>query len=241
MNQTLFNSKLPKIVTIDGPAGAGKSTLARELAARLAWNYLDTGAIYRAMAFTAFRRGCDPREREATEELVRSIDLSAIPKPEGLAVLVDGEDVTAFLRSPEVSRAASIISAWPGVRAALLGLQRALGGRGKVVAEGRDMGTVVFPEAGLKFFLHATPEIRAKRRFTELQARGVEVTRESVLIDLLDRDEADSSRPVAPLKPALGAIIIDSTNLGVEDVLKVMYNAFKNKFLPGAASGLLFS
>lgn len=223
-------NSLPKIITIDGPAGAGKSTLARELARQLTWIYLDTGALYRAMALTAHRRGVDPHDQVAAEGLARSIHLSAWPKPEGTAIVVDDEDVTALLRSPEISRDASVISAWPGVRETLLGIQRTLGTKGEVVAEGRDMGTVVFPTAGLKFFLHASPEARAKRRYQELTAKGENVTLEDVLSDIRARDEADCNRPVSPLKKASDAVPIDSTNLDIDGVLKVMVNAFRSRF-----------
>lgn len=225
-----MNQSLKKIITIDGPAGAGKSTLARELARRLTWIYLDTGALYRAMALTAIRRGVAPDNRAEAENLARSITISAWPKPEGTAIMVGEEDVTALLRSPEISRAASIISAWPGVREALLAIQRALGDQGEVVAEGRDMGTVVFPDAGLKFFLYASPETRAKRRYQELAAKGEKATLAEVLKDIQVRDEADCSRAVSPLKAAPEAVTIDSTNLDIDGVLKVMVNAFRNCF-----------
>ena len=225
-----MNHKLKKIITIDGPAGAGKSTLARELARRLTWIYLDTGALYRAMALAAQRQGVDPHDQAAAEELARTINLTARPEPEGTAIVVDDQDVTSLLRSPEVSRDAAVISAWPGVRQALLGIQRALGEKGEVVAEGRDMGTVVFPDAGLKLFLHASPDARGQRRFEELCQRGEKVTRAEVLQDMADRDDADCNRPVSPLKAAPDAVTIDSTNLDIDSVLKVMVNAFRNRF-----------
>jgi len=225
-----MNQNLKKIITIDGPAGAGKSTLARDLARCLTWVYLDTGALYRAMALTAARRGLDPRDQAAVEALAQSINLTAEPRPEGTAIMVDAEDVTSLLRSPEISRDASIISVWPGVRAALLGLQRTLGDRGKVVAEGRDMGTVVFPDAGLKFFLYAQPEARAQRRHRELTAADPKISPDEVLRDIVARDQADYERPVSPLKVPDDALTIDSTNLKPDEVLKVMVNAFRNRF-----------
>jgi len=230
-----MNPKLQKIITIDGPAGAGKSTLARELARRLTWIYLDTGALYRAIALTAQRRGIDPHDQAAAEELARNINLTARPEPCGTAIVVDDEDVTALLRSPEVSRDAAVISAWPGVREALLGIQRSLGAKGEVVAEGRDMGTVVFPEAGLKLFLYASPEARSRRRYQELLEHGENVTSDEVLRDIVDRDQADCNRTVSPLKAAPDAVTIDSTNLDVDSVLKVMVNAFRNRFFSRSA------
>ncbi len=222
-----MNQNLKKIITIDGPAGAGKSTLAKELAGRLNWIYLDTGALYRAMALTAVRRGIDPGDQTAAEQLAAEIQISATPTPEGTAIMVDDEDVTALLRTNGVSRDAAVISAWPGVRQALLSLQKSLGDQGRVVAEGRDMGTVVFPEAALKFYLYASPEARAERRFKELEARGEKVNLEEVLKEICARDEADSSRPVSPLKKPDDAVTIDSTFLDTEAVLKVMVNAFR--------------
>jgi cytidylate kinase len=220
----------PLIITIDGPAGAGKSTLAKALAHRLVWSHLDTGALYRALALACADQELDPADQAATEALAASLKLTVQPTPQGTVILVGGEDVTDRLRSPEVSRIASVVSAWPGVRAALLGLQRELGHRGRVVAEGRDMGTVVFPTAGLKFFLSASPETRARRQHREFLGKGVEVSPESVLADLMARDEADRNRAVAPLVAPPDAVTIDSTHIDVEAVLKVMVKAFRNRF-----------
>lgn len=225
-----MNRYLQKIITIDGPAGAGKTTMARELARRLTWIYLDTGALYRALALAAERRGIDCADQRAAEELARSLKITAIPKPEGTAIHVDGEDVTPYLRHPDVSLRASTISAWPGVREALLSIQKSLGAKGEVVVEGRDMGTVVFPTAGLKLFLYASPEARAGRRYKELLAKGEDVTYEGVLKDIVHRDECDQNRAVSPLKASCDALTIDSTNLEPDAVLKVMVNAFRNRF-----------
>jgi cytidylate kinase len=226
---------IPQIITIDGPAGAGKSTLARALAKSLVWSYLDTGALYRALALASMDQGLDPGNQAVAEALAAKLRLAVQPTPEGTVIMMDGEDVTNRLRSPEVSRTASVVSVWPGVRAALLGLQRDLGEQGRVVAEGRDMGTVVFPSAGLKFFLSACPETRAKRRHRELLEKGVSTTRESVLADILARDEADRTRPIAPLKAPPDAVTIDSTNIDADAVLKVMVKAFRNRFFASDA------
>ena len=226
---------IPQIITIDGPAGAGKSTLARALARRLVWSYLDTGALYRALALASVDQGLDPNNQAASEDLAVRLNLTVQPTSEGTVILVDGADVTNRLRDPEVSRNASIISAWPGVRASLLSLQRKLGARGQVVAEGRDMGTVVFPTAGLKFFLTASPETRARRRHLEFLEKGDGASLETVLADILARDEADRNRSIAPLTSPQDALTIDSTNIDAEAVLKVMFKAFRNRFLKGSA------
>lgn len=221
---------LKKIITIDGPAGSGKSTLARELAQRLKWTYLDTGALYRALAVQALRQGVDPNQQTQAEALAREIEIDLQPQPQGTVIIVNGKDLTASLRTPEISQQASIISAWPGVRVALLDLQKSWGVRGKVVAEGRDMGTVVFPEAGLKFFLVATPEIRAQRRHAELAGKGETISLEEVLTQVKCRDQADENRTVAPLKAADEALIIDSSHLSITEIMVIMLKNFYQHF-----------
>lgn len=235
--QETMNQELQKIITIDGPAGAGKSTVARELARRLDWVYLDTGALYRALALTAVRRGVDPSDRAASEALARSLRMSVKPSPKGTAIVVEDEDVTELLRSPEISMAASTISAWPGVREALLDIQKQEGAKGKIVAEGRDMGTVVFPQAGLKIFLYASPEERAQRRYKELAAKGAEVTPDQVLKEINERDDNDRNRSISPLKAAEDAMTIDSTKLDADAVQKVMINAFRSRFFSKPDNG----
>lgn len=225
-----MEQKLPKIITIDGPAGAGKSTMARDLARRLNWAYLDTGALYRALALAALRRGIDPAEQAASEELAHSVKISICAKPNYTAIFIDGEEVGDELRQPEISMAASAISAWPGVREALLNIQKVEGCKGNVVAEGRDMGTVVFPEAGLKLYLHASTEERARRRHKELAAKGIDVTYEQILKEIVERDDNDMNREASPLRAAPDAVSIDSTKLEPDAVQKVMLNAFRCRF-----------
>lgn len=207
-------------VAIDGPAGAGKGTAARGLADRLGYVLVDTGALYRTVALAAQRGGHGWEADEAIAALARRladegrIQIEAAADAEhggsGMRVLLDGEDVSGLIRTPEMSLGASQVSAIPGVRQALLAMQRLAGARGGVILEGRDIGTVVLPDAEAKFFLTAAPEIRAKRRFDELIGRGTAVSFEETLADVLRRDKADSERAVAPLRKADDAIVIDS-------------------------------
>lgn len=210
------------VVAIDGPAGAGKSTAARRLAARLGYAFLDTGAIYRAVALVARRRGIDWGDAPALAALAERLDLVFVPQGEVNRVMVDGQDVTAEIRAPEISEGASRVSAHPPVRAALLDLQRRLAAGGGVVAEGRDVGTVVFPQAEAKFFLTASPSERAGRRARELAAAGRPVDAARVLEEMRIRDERDSTRAVAPLRKADDAIEIDSDRLAPDEVVERM-------------------
>jgi cytidylate kinase len=212
----------PFVVAIDGPAGAGKSTVAKKLAARLGYAFLDTGAIYRAVALEARARGIDWSDADAVAAVAQSLDITFVPRGEINAVEVDGHDVTREIRAPEMSDGASRVSAHPPVRAALLGLQRRLGSQRSIVAEGRDTGTVVFPEAGAKFFLTATPEERARRRAQELIATGRPADQAAVLRDIQERDQRDTTRAVAPLRRADDAIEIDSGGLTPEQVVEKM-------------------
>jgi cytidylate kinase len=212
----------PFVVAIDGPAGAGKSTAAKKLAARLGYAFLDTGAIYRAVALAARRRGVDWADGEAVARVAREIDISFVPRGEVNGVLVDGQDVTRDIRTPEMSDGASKVSAHGPVRAALLGLQRRLAAASNIVAEGRDMGTVVFPDAGAKFFLTASPEERARRRTQELLAAGRPAELAAVLQDILERDQRDSTRAVAPLRRADDAVDIDSGGMTPDQVVQKM-------------------
>jgi cytidylate kinase len=210
------------VVTIDGPGGAGKSTVSKALAAKLDYLYLDTGAYYRAYAYQAKQNGILPENDEQLAQIGRSIKIHTENRGGIFLVFVDGEDVTEKIRTEEISILASTISARPCVRQALLEIQRKVGSPGGIVAEGRDMGTVVFPEADFKFYLDATTSARAQRRYTELFARNAEGDYEKVASALLLRDRQDRERETAPLKPAADAYIIDSTNMTVKDVVDKM-------------------
>jgi cytidylate kinase len=210
------------VVAIDGPAGAGKSTTARLLAARLGYDLLDTGAIYRVMALLARRAGVAWDDGQGVAAFAADLDLKFRLEDGVNRVLVAGADLSKDIRAPEMSDGASRVSALPEVRAALLGLQRRLGAQGGVVVEGRDIGTVVFPDAGAKFFLTASSDERARRRVAELQAAGRPADFATTRSEMQTRDERDSTRLVAPLKQADDAIAIDSSGMTVDEVVAKM-------------------
>ncbi len=210
------------IVTIDGPAGAGKSTVARQLAKRLGYLYLDTGALYRAVAWKARSAGVNPEDAEAVAALLPGMRLGMDRRDDGVGVTVNGHDVTDELRSPEISTAASLVSAIPAVREWLLPVQRQVGQAGGVVAEGRDIGTRVFPSAEAKFFLDADVNTRAGRRQQDLAGAGRAAPLERTRQEIETRDQRDRSRAIAPLIPAADAEIIDSTSLTVDQVIDRM-------------------
>lgn len=214
----------PFIVAIDGPAGAGKSTVSRVLARRLGFTLVDTGAIYRSAALVAQSEGVGFEDESRLTELLDRMRLSFRMTGDDNRVLLGGRDVSAEIRTPEISMAASQISAKPLVRTALLPLQRRLALEAKhgAVLEGRDIGTVVFPDADAKFFLQASPEIRARRRYEELFQKGVERSMADVLADQARRDRDDSLRQIAPLRPAEDAIVLDSSLLPVSEVVQTM-------------------
>ena len=210
------------IVAIDGPAGAGKSTAARRLAEALGYVLIDTGALYRAVALAAKEGGIGWDDAEALGRLTASLDLRFEPPTEDGGrppLLVDGVDRSGDIRAPDISQGASEVSAHPPVRAALLGVQRAMGEAGGFVLEGRDIGTVVFPNADVKVFLTASLESRVGRRFDELVATGAPTDRDAVREEMVTRDARDSGREVAPLKPADDAVLLDSTDLDLEQVV----------------------
>lgn len=216
------------IITIDGPAGAGKSTISQKLAARLHYTYLDTGAMYRAVGLRAQRAGIDLDSAAGVARLsqvLNDLDLRFVvdnQAGEGDRIIMDGEDVSDLIRTAEMGLLASRVSAEKAVRDKLTALQRNIGGKGFVVAEGRDMGTVVFPGAEYKFYLEASPAERARRRREQLLDQGQCVDYEEILQQILKRDEDDSARALAPLRPAADAVVIDSTAMSIEEVLHFM-------------------
>lgn len=215
------------IVAIDGPSGSGKSTVAKLLAKKLGYTYIDTGAMYRAVALQAKRDNVDINDSAALIRLCDSVKIEFLPDNGGLRTILNGEDVSEEIRTPEMSMAASDISARQEVRQSLLSLQRRMGEKGGVVLEGRDVGTVIFPNAEAKFFLDASLEERGSRRYKELAAKGMNVTLEQTIDDVRKRDINDSSRDIAPLKMAVDAVLVDSTNLGIEEVVEKMIGEIK--------------
>lgn len=213
---------IPNIIAIDGPAASGKSTLAEQLARSLEYLYFDTGIMYRAITWVALQRRVAIDDEPSVTNLAESVAIDVTPPSiddgRKYDVLVAGEDITWDIRRPEVDAVVSIVSAYPGVRSALSAQQRRIGLRGRVVMVGRDIGTVVLPEADLKIYLDASVEERARRRYLELQARGNSPEFEDILAAMRLRDEIDSTRDVAPLRPAEDAMIIDSDDLDFEQV-----------------------
>ena len=216
-------------VTIDGPSAAGKSTAAKMLAKRLGFLYVDTGALYRAIGYYVFLKNADTSNPNEVIPLLEEMEIRLIYKDGEQRILLNGQDVSEKIRIPEMSMAASNVSAMPAVREFLLELQRSLARENSVVMDGRDIGTVVLPDAKIKFFLTAAAETRARRRHLEFLEKGQEVDFESLLAETIQRDYNDTNRATAPLKPAEGALYIDSTHLKLEETIDMMFKMVEER------------
>ena len=217
------------VIAIDGPSGAGKSTVARMLARRLGYTYIDTGAMYRAIGWKAKQEGVDPSDDDALQRLCSRTDVTIKHDPSVQRVLVNGIDVTGEIRTPEMGMMASAVSRSPAVRARLLTLQRDLGASGGVVMDGRDIGTVVFPGAEVKFYLDASAEERGRRRWQELKEKGMDVDQAVITAEIRVRDLQDSSRDIAPLKRAADACYVDSSSMTIDEVVASMLSVCAEK------------
>nr|WP_314741893.1 (d)CMP kinase [uncultured Haemophilus sp.] len=208
------------IITVDGPSGAGKGTLCYALAEKLGFDFLDSGAIYRITALAAVKKNVNLEDEEAVAEVGRNLNVQFVPDAGEVNVILDGENVGDQIRTAEAGQNASKVAAFPKVRAALLQRQRDFAGQNGLVADGRDMGTVVFPEAQIKLFLDASAEERAKRRVKQLQSKGFNANFEQILGEIKERDYRDRNRVVAPLVPAKDALVLDSTYLSIDEVIQ---------------------
>ncbi len=221
MNNNIIN------VAIDGPAGAGKSTVSRAAAKAIGYIYVDTGALYRAVGVNALRKGIDTKDKPAVAASLADISVDLVFENGEQKVLLNGENVSVEIRTPPASMAASDVSAVPEVRAFLFDLQRDIAKRNNCIMDGRDIGTVVLPDAKVKIFLTASPEERATRRYKELIEKGTEVKYEDVLAELIERDYNDSHREIAPLKPAEDGVILDTTGLSLEESVNEIIRIIK--------------
>lgn len=230
--------RLP-VICIDGPAASGKTTVAKALAGRLGFFYLDTGVLYRALTLVALEKGIAPSDGDALAQMARDLKIEVKPAPAGdlrqTIVIADGKDVSLAIRTASVDAKVSEVSAHKAVRAALADVQRTVAERGSVVLAGRDMGTVIWPQAEVKLFLDATEDERARRRQRQAEEQGVHVDFSSVLADLRRRDQYDSTREVAPLRPAADAVIVDTTPLTVEQVVEKALEVARSK--AGSSTG----
>ena len=217
------------VVAIDGPAGAGKSTIAKRVAARLGFTYIDSGAMYRAVALWALRRKVDAGDMHRMEQLAIAAEIELLPG----RIRLNGEDVTDAIRTPEVSAGASKVAVIPGVRRALVAKQRAMGERSSVVMEGRDIGTVVFPHADVKVFLDADPRERVRRRLGDVRAGGEEIPESALAAQMKERDQRDSTRADGPLAQAPDAVYLDSTSLTVEEVEEAILKIVRSRVTNG--------
>ncbi len=223
------------VITVDGPGGSGKGTLSGMLAARLGWHLLDSGALYRLLAFAAQKRGTDLADEQALVELAANLDVQFIADAEGgeQRIMLEGDDVSRTIRTETVGAGASRVAALPAVRQALLARQQAFRETPGLVADGRDMGTVVFPDAQLKIFLTASPEIRAERRYRQLLEKGETASLAGLLDEINARDERDMNRSIAPLRPAEDAVLIDSSHMSIENVLETVQAEARKRNLLG--------
>ncbi|WP_241645557.1 (d)CMP kinase [Rosenbergiella metrosideri] len=217
------------VITIDGPSGAGKGTLSKALAEKLSWHLLDSGAIYRVLALAALHHQVDITQEDALVPLAAHLDVKFVVEQHRSQVILEGEEVTAAIRTQEVSNTASKVAAFPRVREALLRRQRNFRELPGLIADGRDMGTVVFPDAPVKIFLDASAEERAERRRQQLQQAGVDVNFERLLAETVERDDRDRNRAVAPLVPAIDALVIDSTGIDIENVTAMALEYIQKK------------
>jgi cytidylate kinase len=217
------------IIAIDGPVGSGKSTVARRVAEMLGYTHLDSGAMYRAVGLKVLRAGVPLDSSERLAELAEGARIDLVPRDGKLRVLLDGEDVTDAIRTPEVSHAASVVAVVPGVRHPMVAEQRLAGARGAVVMEGRDIGSVVFPGADLKIFLDASPEVRAARRLREHEEKGEPMEFERVLEEVHERDRRDRERETSPLVRAADAVVVDNTAMDAEETARVIVLLAKEK------------
>lgn len=234
MAQDTTKQNVP-VITIDGPSGSGKGTVSRLLARRLDWHFLDSGALYRLVALAALRHSVPLDDEHALEKIAMNLDVSFAADNDGVetCVYLEGEEVTNEIRSEACSQASSQISAFPAVRRALLGKQRAFRKAPGLIADGRDMGTVVFPQAGLKVFLTASQQERANRRYKQLKDKEMDVNLDHLFEEIVTRDERDSSRAASPMRPASDAIVLDTTNLGIDEVVKSILSMWQDR---GAAN-----
>lgn len=217
-------------VAIDGPAGAGKSTMARRAAETLGIVYVDTGAIYRTVAYAVTIKGIVPTDQAAVAALLPELALELMWTPDGVQhMILDAQDVTELIRQPDISQVASVVSAIPSVREFLLNTQRDIAKGHSVIMDGRDIGTVVLPEADVKIFLSASAEVRAKRRWLQLQAMPRQTSFEEVLQEIIERDNRDTNRAIAPLRPAEDAVLLDTSNLTLEESVSKILSIIREK------------
>lgn len=218
------------VITVDGPSGAGKGTLCQLLAEKLGWHLLDSGAIYRVLALAATHHDVELGNEEALVALASHLDVQFAVRDGGVSVILEGEAVSGALRTEQIGNAASKVAALPRVREALLRRQRAFRCQPGLIADGRDMGTVVFPDAEVKIFLDASAEERAHRRLKQLQDKGFDVNFDHLLAEIKERDERDRNRPVAPLRAADGALVVDSTSMDIDEVLMRVLSFARESF-----------